>query len=109
MSTSSTSTKPSSPPVKRRRSYDKDYKQEAVALAESIGASRAASDLGIDHSLISAWRKSLKAEGAEAFRGKGHPTSEQAEMVRLRREVATLRMEREILKKAAEFFMKEQS
>jgi transposase len=51
----------------------------------------------------------LANEGKDAFRGKGNPTEEQAEMIRLHREVATLRMERDRLKKAAEFFMREQS
>ena len=107
MSTSSTP-KTRSPAAKPRRTYNKEYKQEAIKLAESIGATQAAADLGIDRSLISAWRRSQEAEGADAFRGKGNPTAEQAELVRLRREIATLRMEREILKKATEFFMREQ-
>jgi transposase len=95
--------------LKPRRSYNQEFKLEAVKLADSIGPKQAAEDLGIDRSLISAWRKALATEGTDAFRGKGNPTAEQAEMVRLRREVATLRMERDILKKAAEFFMREQS
>lgn len=94
---------------KPRRTYNQEFKLEAVKLAESIGPKRAAEDLGIDRSLISAWRKSLATDGSDAFRGKGNLTAEQAEMVRLRREIATLRMERDILKKAAEFFMREQS
>ena len=74
-----------------------------MKLAESIGATQAAHDLGIARSLVSSWKKSLATEGKDAFRGKGHPTEEQSEMLRLRRENATLRMEREILKEAAEF------
>jgi transposase len=77
-------------------------------LAASIGASKAAADLGIDHSLISAWKRSMAVEGDEAFRGHGVRTVEAAELVRLRRENAHLKMEREILKKATEFFMREQ-
>jgi transposase-like protein len=104
-----TSTKATAPGPKPRRSYNEEFKREAVKLAESIGATQAAHDLGIDRSLVSSWKKSLATEGTDAFRGKGHPTEEQSEMLRLRRENATLRAEREILKKAAEFFMREQS
>ncbi len=68
-----------------------------MKLAESIGATQAAHVLGIDLSLISAWKQSLATEGAHAFRSKGRPTEEQSELVRMRREIATLRMERDIL------------
>lgn len=101
-------TKTSSSPGPKRRTYSAEYKREAVALAASIGAIKAAADLGIDRSLISSWKRSLAAEGGEAFRGHGVRTAEAAEMLRLRREVAHLKMEREILKKATEFFMREQ-
>jgi hypothetical protein len=56
-------------------------------LAESIGTTQAAHDLGIDRSLISAWKKLLATEGANAFRGKGRPTEEQSELVGMRRNV----------------------
>jgi transposase len=94
--------------VRRRRTYTKEFKEGAIALAEDIGQSRAAADLGIDRSLISAWRTSQKSEGADALRGQGKRTAVEAELAQLRRENATLRMEREILKKATEFFMREQ-
>jgi transposase-like protein len=42
-----------------RKSYNEDFKRDAVKLAESIGATQAAHDLGIDRSLISAWKQSL--------------------------------------------------
>ena len=104
-------TSPSStvPLAKKRRTYSQEYKLEALKLAEDIGPQKAAADLGVDRSLISAWRTALRTEGNDALRGKGHPTQEQSELTKLRREVATLRMEREILKKATEFFMREQS
>jgi len=103
-----TTTPTSSVSRSKRRTYSPDYKREAVALAAAIGASKAASDLGIDHSLISSWKKAQAKEGGDAFRGHGVRTAESAELVRLRREVAHLQMEREILKKATEFFMREQ-
>jgi transposase len=45
----------------------------------------------------------------EAFRGKGKLTSEGQELRRLREENRRLKMEREVLKKAAAFFAKESS
>ena len=103
------SPKATSPGPKPRRSYHEEFKREAVKLAESIGATQAAHALGIERSLVSSWKKSLATESKDAFRGEGHPTEEQPEMLRLRRGNATLRTERELLKKAAEFFMREPS
>jgi transposase len=103
-----TTTPPSSSLVpKRRRTYTPEFKRSAVALAEDIGPSAAAKELLVDHSMISAWRKALRTEGTDALRGQGHPSAVQTELMQLRRENATLRMEREILKKATEFFMRE--
>ena len=90
---------------KPRRLYSKEYKQDAVRLATSIGVSRAAADLGIGDSMLYEWRKLGQKEGSDAFRGNGNPTAIEAELARLRREIEVLKMEREILKKAADFFI----
>jgi len=67
---------------------------------------RIASDLGVNAQTLSNWVKQDKID-----RGEGAPgeltTAEREELTRLRRENAVLRMEREILKKAAAFFAKE--
>jgi transposase len=53
------------------------------------------------------WKKQFKTNGNQAFPGKGHMSPEKEELDRLRKEVKKLRMEREILKKAAAFFANE--
>jgi transposase len=93
-----------------RRKFTKEFKLEAVRLSdrEDMGVQRAAADLGIPIKLLYRWRYQLKLMGEEAFRGHGQRTSEQAELARLRRENAELKMERDILKKAAAWFAKQQ-
>ena len=80
----------------RRPAFTREYIQEALSLAAKIGAAEAARELGIRANNIYRWRKKLKDEGSEAFRGHGQMTSEMAELTRLRRENAELRAERDI-------------
>lgn len=102
------SSRPASAP-KSRRVYSADFKHDALKLAEDLGGVKAAEKLGIDRSLLSSWKKTKLVDGDQAFRGNGVMTTEATELVRLRRENAQLKLEREILKKATEFFMKEQA
>ena len=71
--------------------------------------SEAARNLGIDRGMLGRWIKELQADKNEAFRGNGKLTTEQDELRRLRAENKRLKLEREILKKAAAFFAKESS
>jgi len=91
---------PSRSTAVKRRKHTKEFKTEAVRLARQaeIGFSRAAKDLGIHESLLRAWAASQAKDGADAL---------EEENARLQREVRTLTMEREILKKAAAFFARE--
>jgi transposase len=59
--------------------------------------------------MLRKWRRQVTAaaQPRDAFPGHGQLTSQDEEVRRLRREVAVLREEREILKKAAAFFAKE--
>lgn len=94
----------------RRRSYSKEYKQEVLLLLESSGKSIHAleMELGISHGLISDWKRQAQREGEQAFPGHGNRNAEEAEVHRLRREVAILKQERDILKKAMIIFSQEQ-
>jgi transposase-like protein len=65
---------------------------------------KAAKELGISDSALRRW---ILASDVEAGTKEGLTATEKAEIRDLRREVATLKMEREILKKAATFFAKE--
>lgn len=87
-----------------RKRLSKEFKLEALKLAEEIGVPRASKDLGISDSLLYRWRKAAKNEGADAFRGHGVLTARDEELRRLRQENKVLKQEREILKKATAFF-----
>jgi transposase-like protein len=91
-----------------RRIHTREFKAETVELVRSGGrkAGQVARELGLAESLVRSWVKQ-----AEVDAGKGPPgtltTAEKEELSRLRKEVKVLRMEREILKRAATFFAKE--
>jgi len=94
-----------------RKKYTTEFKQDAVRLVSEQGYnhSEAARNLGIDRGMIGRWVKEYKADESEAFRGNGKLTAEHEELRRLREENRRLKMERDILKKAATFFAKESS
>lgn len=89
-----------------RRKYDKQFKIDAVNLANNTNksASDVARDLGIRPDLVSRWKRELEQENIKAFPGQGNPRDE--ELARLKRENAELKMERDILKKAMAIFSK---
>ena len=95
--------------TQKRKHYSKQFKVDAVKLVieQGYNVSEAARNLGIHHSSLRCWKKQLDADGNQAFPGKGHMTTEKEELYRLRKENKRLRMEREILKKAAAFFANE--
>ena len=96
---------------KERRTFSAEFKQEAVALVLEHGYSYAAAgrSLGIRGNLIGRWTRQLEDTASEAFPGKGKRTGEQQRIHELETENRRLRMEREILKKATAFFVKESS
>ncbi len=93
---------------KKRRSFSKDFKLEAVKLIKEGGLSvaRAAKDLGVYETSLRRWIKQYEVDQGKGPAG-ALTTAEKDELRRLRREVRTLRMEREVLKKATVFFAKE--
>jgi transposase len=92
-----------------RKSYSKQFKIDAVKLVTDQGykISEAARNLDIHPNILRKWRDQLNGDSDQAFPGKGHMTLEKEELYRLRKENKRLRMEHEILKKAAAFFAKE--
>jgi len=92
-----------------RRKYTREFKIEAVRLAENSDKSMVdlAQELGIHQNTLYKWRRQLMAEGQEAFPGQGNRKASDAEMLQLRRELEQAREERDILKKALVFFSKE--
>ena len=93
---------------KNRRKFTKEFKEEAVKLITEQGyqISEAARNLGIHANLLSRWKKEIEGGSEEDF-SPGSAKEMQAELNRLRKENKRLKMEREILKKAAAFFAKE--
>ena len=87
--------------------YPAEFRREAVRLVETSGESRRAiaRDLGISTETLRQWVK--QAESDAGIRHDGLTPQETEEVRRLRREIRTLREEREILLKAAAFFAKE--
>jgi transposase len=92
------------------RKYTKEFKSQAVELSVQPGMSvpKAAEQLDIPVNALYRWKKELAENGDDAFRGHGNRTAEQAELFRLRKENAELKMSMDILKKAAAFFAKNQ-
>ena len=94
-----------------RKKYTQEFKQDAVRLVleQGYNQSEAARNLGLDRGMLGRWVKEAQVDEGEAFRGNGKRTVEQEELRQLRDENRRLRMEREILKKAPAFFVKESS
>ncbi len=86
-----------------RPAYPPEFRARAVerARASALRPSQVARDLGIDPDTLRRW---LRQAGVDAGRLPGTTTDEQAELARLRREVALLREERDILQQAAAYF-----
>ena len=93
---------------RKRRHFTPEFKADVVRLAQTSGktAGQLARDLALTETAVRAWIKQ-----AEIDQGKGSSgaltTSEREELAALRRENKTLKLEREILKKATAFFAKE--
>ncbi len=92
-----------------RRRYTREYKVEAVRLVTDrhVSMSQASRDLGVHLNTLRKWVREFREDPAHAFPGEGTQRPDAAELTRLRREVAKLRQERDVLKKAAAFFAKE--
>ncbi len=85
----------------QRRVYTREFKLEAVRLAEESERSVAAvaRDLGIPPNNLYKWRQELASDGKKAFPGHGREKDSEDEVRYLRRELDKARQESEILKK----------
>ena len=91
-----------------KRTYSKEFKEKACELVIKDGIKHAvvAEKMGISHIMLYRWIDEYQTYGEEAFVGKGKLRSEDAELKKLRKENERLKMENEILKKAAAYFAK---
>ena len=94
-------------PKRNRRFFTPEQKADAVRLVRKLGSiSRVAKDLDLTETSLRKWVKQAEIDEGRGPEG-ALTTEEKQELAQLRREVRTLRMERDFLKKAAAFFAKE--
>jgi transposase len=91
-----------------RRKYDKQFKEEAVKQVTEGGRTvvEVARSLGIHENLLRTWKRQHAEDPAGSFPGKGNQKAQDEELRRLQRENASLKEDKEILKKALAIFSK---
>ncbi len=91
----------------QRKRFTPEFKREAVKLIsdQQLSVAEAARNLGIHATLLRSWKQRIEAENDET----SLTDDERMEVARLRAENRRLRMERDILKKAAAFFANERN
>jgi transposase len=92
----------------KRRKYDREFKYEAVKVVTEGGrkVAEAARNLGVHENLLHKWKKQYEEDTDHAFPGKGRLKPPDEALRRLQRELADVREERDILKKALAIFSK---
>ena len=99
--------------VQQKRKYDSEFKRNAVLLSDEPGRTipEVAESLGIKNDLIYRWRRQLRRNGEIAFPGHGKMalTSDQRRIRDLEKKLKDTEMERDILKKATQFFASQKS
>jgi transposase len=86
-----------------------EFKHEAVRLVRERGmtVAQAAKDLDLHENVLRKWVRDAKQNSTQAFPGRGRQRLDDAEVSRLKRELARTKAERDILKKAIAYFAKE--
>jgi len=92
----------------KRKSYDKEFKLSAVKMITEAGMSlsQVSRDLGVNENSLHKWKKDYLSDRQNAFPGKGRMKPEEEELRRVKKELARVTMERDILKKAIGYFTK---
>ncbi|WP_156916121.1 IS3 family transposase [Psychromonas arctica] len=87
--------------MKTRKTYSKEFKLDAIALAreQNYSTAEAARNLEVTPQILGRWIKEAENDDGHAFRGNGKLPPEQEEIRKLKAQVKRLEMEREILKK----------
>lgn len=94
--------------ARKRRSFTKEFKADAVKLVKAGGRSvgQVAKDLDLTETTLRSWVQQAAVDAGSGPEG-ALSTTEKVELAKLRQENRVLRMERDLLKKAAAFFAKE--
>jgi transposase len=97
--------------AEKRQTYTAEFKREDVRLVtvHGYGVAEAARNLGLNATMLGRWKREHEAREDRVFPGKGLLSPDEEELHRLREDNKRLRMEREILTKAAAFFANELS
>lgn len=92
-----------------RRKFTDEFKREAVRLATQPGMSvtAVARRIGVERTVLRSWVRKVEEGRYEATPGKTLKSESQAELEAVRRELARVKMERDILKKALGYFAKD--
>ncbi len=95
--------------MSKRRMFSREFKQGIVeqTLQPGVTCAQVAREHGIGANLLTRWRREAEASGTAAFGGTG--SARDAELMRLKRELARVKEERDFLAKAATFFAMESS
>jgi transposase len=93
----------------KRRKYTREFKLDAVRMVieQNRPVSEVAENLGINPGVLQRWRKKFEEDSSVAFPGHGKLKPEDEEIRRLRKELSDTRQERDILKKAMAYFVKD--
>jgi transposase len=95
----------------KRKKHPEQFKLEAVRVLETRGertVADVAASLGVSESLLHSWKKKYGSAAAQVRKERGGETAEE-ELKRLRREMAQVKQERDILKKSIAFFARDRS
>lgn len=94
---------------KKYTRYSKEFKLEAIRLSQESDkpVTQVARELGVRVNQIYKWKQQLEMKQDDAFAGQGQGSGKEAEIRRLKKELAAAREENEFLKKTAVFFARQ--
>lgn len=94
--------------MEKQRKYDREFKLNSIKLYRESGKKmeEVAQNLGIPKSTLYVWVQEFKEHGEDSFAGNGQLKPCNEEIYRLKKQLAEVTMERDILKKAAAIFLK---
>ena|SRR5947208_3620072 len=95
----------------KRKKYTPEFREQAARLVIETGRpiAHVAAEIGVGEQLLGRWVRLARETAIDGDAARMLDVDERAELERLRRENAELRLDREFLKKAAAFFVSEQN